>query len=222
MKSQTIHFILPVALKDVFDTIAPRFTQDTGHRFETTVMLNPEVPGHIAQGGEWSIAASNPKYIQSIISAENAAPQMFDLGYSPLSFAVRGEHNDAPGEDAKEIANILTNASSIAVTGAGTSGVQFDQLVNQLGIRDVVAPKVVRLPGGGPMKEILKGTVALAALPLTNIAPIKQVAVVAACPKDLDVHIDLAFCLHQNANAATREFAAFLAQTDLSHLGILK
>lgn len=222
MTSRTIHFILPVALKDVFDVIAPRYIQNTGHRFETTVMLNPEVPGHIAQGGEWSIAASNPKYIQSIIAAKNAAPQMIDLGYSPLSFAVRGEHGDAPAEASEDIANILNEASSIGVTNAGTSGVQFDQLLNQLGIHDDVAPKVVRLPGGGPMKELLAGNVALAALPLTNIAPIKQVTVVATCPVNLDVHIDLAFCLHENANEATQEFAAFLAKADLSLLGVMK
>jgi molybdate transport system substrate-binding protein len=219
---QTIHFILPVALKDMFDVIAPQFIRDTGHRFETAVMLNPEVPGHIARGDKWSIAASNPKYIQSVVAAKNAAPQIFDLGYTPLSFALRGEHDNAPAKAAKDIAAILKNTSSIGVTNAGTSGAQFDQLLNQLGIYDDVAPKVVRLPGGGPMKELLAGNVQIAALPLTNIAPIKQVTVVASCPTDWGVHIDLAFCLHEKSNEATQEFAAFLAEADLSHLGVLK
>lgn len=222
MTSQTIRFVVPVALKDVFDAVAPTFTQDTGHHFETTVMLNPEVPGHIAQGCDWSIAASNPAYIQAVIAEKNAAPQMFSLGYAPLSFAVRRQHDDAPSETAEDIADVLRKASSIGVTGAGTSGVQFNQLLDLLHIRDAIGPKVIPLPGGGPMKELLKGTVEIAALPLTNIAPIQEVSVVATCPLNLGVHIDLAFCLHQDANEATQEFAAWLAETDLSHLGVIR
>ncbi|MEM7472035.1 MAG: hypothetical protein AAF340_11850 [Pseudomonadota bacterium] len=64
-----IQFILPVALTDVFDVIGPQHTAEAGDQFDLAVMLNPEVPGYIAQGHPWSIAASNPVYIDKIISA---------------------------------------------------------------------------------------------------------------------------------------------------------
>lgn len=212
MTREVIQLVLPVALKDVFDAIGPTFEAETGHRFELAIMLNPEVPGYIARGNAWSIAASNPRYIEQLTADGGCDPVMHHLGRAPLSMAILGEGISAVTSRV-EIAEILTSAQSIAITGGGTSGSQFDHLLTKLRVRDAVDPKVRRLPGGGPMAALLAGQVELAALPLTNVAPIAGVRSAALCSFDLDVHVDLSFCLHEGANTATQEFAVWLLDT---------
>lgn len=122
------------------------------------------------------------------------------------------------------IADCLSAARSIAVTDGGTSGAQFALLLQKLRLDAQVQSKVELLPGGGPMAALLAGEVDLAVLPLTNVAPVTGVTGKAICPHELDVHVDLGFCLHQDANKATRAFADWLLdpkQVDtLARLGV--
>lgn len=224
MDELIIQVVLPVALIEVFDEIAPIFSASTGYRFETAVMLNPEVPAHVANGAPWSIAFSNPPYIQSVIDMGLCDGVMRDLGYAPLAFAMRGETNDPPLQDRDGIIALLHAAQSIAITKAGTSGAHFRALAAQLGITDQISERVLQLAGGEPLAKLQAGEVAIAALPLTNIASVAGVFARGICPRNMDVHIDLAFCVHQDANAATQNFARWLMdpvlQPRLQQLGI--
>lgn len=207
MTDEIIRIVLPVALRDVFDAVAPAFEAETGHRFETTVMLNPEVPGHIASGARWSVAASNPHHVREVVEAGGCEGGVRDLGLSPLALAVTEEVGGAPARSHEGIAMVLGDARSIAITGRGTSGAQFDRLMDVLDLREALEPKVRPMPGGGPMAALLAGEVDVATLPLTNVAPIPGVRAAALCPLDMDVHVDLALCIHAEAGAGTRLFA---------------
>lgn len=76
------------------------------------------------------------------------------------------------------------------------------------------------------MSALLAGEVEMAALPLTNVAPIAGVRSAALCPEDLNVHVDLAFCFHENVNKAAHMFAQWLLepslQDTLQRLGLFK
>ena len=207
MTDETIRLVLPVALRDVFDAVAPAFEAETGHRFETAVMLNPEVPGHVASGARWSVAASNPRHVREIVEAGGCEGWVRDLGLSPLVLAVTEEGGGAAAKSPEGIATVLGNARSIAITGRGTSGAQFGRLLDVLGMREALRPKIRPMPGGGPMAALLAGEVDVAALPLTNVAPIPGVRAAALCPLDMDVHVDLALCVHEEAGAGARLFA---------------
>ncbi|MEO0664708.1 MAG: substrate-binding domain-containing protein [Pseudomonadota bacterium] len=224
--SETVKIVVPVALKEIFEIIAPSFTSATGHGFESAIMLNPEVPAHIAGGADWSIALSNPVYIDQIVAAGDCDGGTRMLGSAPLAFAVRG-HEDAPAlRDPHLIASFLRDAESIGITELGTSGAQFARLAEGLGISREMLGKLRLLPGGGPMKALLAGEVDVAGLPLSNIAPVEGVTPRAICPLELGVHIDLAFCVRAGANTATRSFGAWITSADVVErmrpLGVLK
>ncbi|MEM8980979.1 MAG: substrate-binding domain-containing protein [Pseudomonadota bacterium] len=210
MKSDVIQFVMPVALKDIFDVIAPEVSTRWADQFDVALMLNPEVPGYIAGGAAWSVAASNPVYILQVLDLAECAAGLINLGYSPLAFGVRGEDAPKPLRALSEIESLLHSAERIAFTGQGTSGVQFHQLMEQLQEPAALAEKLVPLPGGAPMAQLLSGEVDVAVLPLSNIAPVPGVYAKAVCPHGLNVHIDLAFCLNKAANAATHRFADWL------------
>ena len=211
MAGDRIEFIVPVALKEVMERLVPDFERETGHRFGIAVMLNPEVPRYIATGARWDVAITNPWHVDEILEAGFGAPGSHrPFGCSPLAFGVRGVVGNAPCRSADDVRAMLLGAASIAVTGTGTSGKTFARLARTLGIEDALRPKLRLMAGGEPMAALLAGDVAVAALPLTNIAPVPDVSVAGICPPELDVHVDLSLCLSRDASGAAREFADWL------------
>lgn len=211
MEREIIHFVLPVALQDVFGVLAPTFEAETGHRFETAVMLNPKVPDHVASGAPWSIAASNPEYVDRIAEAGACEPAVRYLGLSPLAFAVRGNAGALPADDADAITDVLSGAHGVAVTEHGTSGARFMRLAEALGLTEMLRAKLRPMSGGELITALLAGKVDVAVLPLTNVAPIPGVRATALCPALMSVHVDLALCIHPDAGPGARLFADRLA-----------
>ncbi|MEM9270639.1 MAG: substrate-binding domain-containing protein, partial [Pseudomonadota bacterium] len=209
--SSKIKCVTPVALLDVIETIGPGFEQETGHRLELSIMLNPEVPAFIQSGADWSLAASNPWHLEEIPAKARGPIQA--LGRSPLAFGALGDGGAPVGDDAG-ISDVLRRSTRIGVTGTGTSGKTFARLLERLALTDEVQDRIIPLKGGEPMRQLLAGHVDLAVLPLTNIAPIRGVRPIAVCPWDLDVHIDLALCCHPEASAEAHMFADWLLSND--------
>ena len=211
MSEERIEFIVPVALKEVMERLVPEFECATGHRLEISVMLNPEVPGHVAAGAGWDVAITNPWHVDEILETGFGAPGSHrPFGRSPLAFGVRGVIGSAPCRSADDVRAMLLGAASLAATATGTSGKSFARLTRTLGIEGALRPKLRLMAGGEPMAALLAGEVAVAALPLTNIAPVPDVSVAGICPPELDVHVDLSLCLSRDASGAAREFADWL------------
>lgn len=210
MANERIQILLPVALKEVFEAIAPAFTAETGYCFDVSIMLNPEVPGHIATGAKWSVALSNPCYIDEIVGADLCDGVRRTLGYSPLAIATRGKPTAAPLTEAEEIADLLLRAETIAVTTGGTSTSQFARLTNELGISHQLDGKLRSLPGGRPAADLGQGTVEAAVLPLTNVVSVPGIFAKAICPYHMGVQVDIALCLASGANDASHRFAEWL------------
>ena len=202
-----IRFVVPVALLEVMERILPDFEQVSGDRFDLSIMLNPEVPGFIAGGAPWSVAASNPWHLSEIDAT--ARGPVRPLGRSPLAICALGKSGPV-ARDADGISQVLRGGRRIGVTGAGTSGHTFKRLLGDLGFDSAFDDQVIPLDGGEPMKRLLGGDLDLAVLPLTNIAPVPGVHPVAICPWHMEVHVDFALCLHPNADAGTTAFADWL------------
>ncbi len=216
-------FVTPVALIDVIKMIAPEFERSTGYRLELSIMLNPEVPTYILDGAPWSLAASNPWHLEEIEIGKRGP--ILPLGRSPLAFGALGQGRKAATDEA-EISKLLHRSKRIGVTGAGTSGETFARLLDRLDLTEEMRNRVIPLQGGEPMRKLLAGELDLAALPLTNVAPIPGVRAAAICPWDMEVHIDLALCLHPEACTGSHAFVAWLVSTardaTLSALGLLR
>lgn len=223
--NSAIRFVTPVALLDVINSIGSEFERSTGFRLDLSIMLNPEVPSFIRSGGHWSIAASNPWHLEEI--GDDIRGPIKTIGRTPLAFGARGEGEDghAACEEAG-ISEVLRRSKRIGVTGAGTSGGTFARLLDHLKLADEIRDRVIPMKGGEPMRQLIAGGVDLAALPLTNIAPIKGVHSVAICPWELDVHVDLALCCHTKACAAASQLADWLISsernTQLKALGLMR
>ena len=211
MSEEKVGFVVPVALREVMERLVPDFERESGCRVEVAVMLNPEVPGYVATGAPWAVALTNPWHVEEILAGGHGAPGSHrPFARSPLAFGMRGDAAAGCRRSRSEIAAMLRAADSIAVTATGTSGKTFRRLTASLGIDESVRPKLRLMPGGGPMAALIAGEVAVAALPLTNIAPVPGVFAAAICPVAFDVHIDLSLCVSRDASAAALAFADWL------------
>ena len=167
---------------------------------------------------------TNPRYVEEIVAAGHAAPGSHrPFGRAPLAFGTRDANARLGGRQGRDVAELLLEAESIALTRTGTSGSTFARLVETLGLRDALGAKLRPMAGGGPMTALIAGEVDVAALPLTNIAPVPGVSAAAICPMALDVHIDLSLCLNREASAAASALADWLLDpardAELSRLG---
>ena len=202
---------MPVALKEAMETLLPDFERETAERVDVVVMLNPEVPGYVVGGATWDLAMTNPCYVEEILAAGHGAPGSHrPFGRSPLAFGTRDADARLGGRQGRDVAELLLEAESIALTRTGTSGSTFARLVETLGLRDALEAKLRPMAGGGPMAALIAGEVDVAALPLTNIAPVPGVSAVAICPVALDVHIDLSMCLSRKASETASALAEWL------------
>ena len=230
MKDRTIDAIVPIALKETIEALAPAIEEALGLHVKATHMLNPEVPSTIRQHPSWDIAFSNPWHLKEIIDHPTVdAASHRPFGRSPLAFAVRGHGGSQSRQGMKtsgldDIRTALDDADRIAITDGGTSGDRFQSLIRTLGVSDAIREKIVRLGGGEPMRALLRGDVDLAALPLSNIAPIAGVYTKVILPPALNAHIDLSLCLSRRAGANATDLASWLtddARADqLQQLGV--
>ena len=199
--SPPTRFIVPVALVDVMDALLPGFGGTAREVIEVTTMLNPEVPGRIAAGERWDIAMTNPWHVEAILRGGRARPDSHRVvGRSPLALGTRDDDACIVARSEPDIARLLCGAPSIAVTDTGTSGKTFRRLLRTLGLEEALAPALRFMAGGEPMAALLAGEVAVAALPLSNIAPVAGVRAAAICADALDVHIDLSLCTSRDAS----------------------
>ena len=202
---------MPVALKEVMEALLPDFERRTGREVSVVVMLNPDVPTYIDAGATWDVALTNPWHVEQIIAAGHGAPGSHrPFGRSPLAFGTRDVGGSTRCNSGTDIAALLLGADSIAVTRTGTSGKTFRRLTETLGIRDALEPRLRLMAGGEPMAALLAGEVDVAALPLTNIAPVAGVCAAGICPLGLDVHIDLSLCTSRTASGTARALVEWL------------
>ena len=193
-ENDPIQFIVPVALIEVMAALLPLFEVETGCAVQVTTMLNPKVPGcEDVTRGRYDLAITNPIYAQQMVEVgTGAAETVRPFARAPLAFGALQRGDVAPAEDEHGIRRLLSDTGPIGITETGTSGTMFARLAARLGLEAALAERLIGLEGGEPMRALLAGNVALAALPLTNLAPVKGVEVRGICPLEWGVHIDLA------------------------------
>ncbi|PWJ11467.1 substrate-binding domain-containing protein [Jannaschia seohaensis] len=187
MSAGAVRLLAPLALRDLLGGLLP----DLPLAVETEIVLNPEVPRRAAAGHPFDVAILNPWYVPELVAAGHlAADGVVALGRIPLAVGVR-----AGASVTDELETLLTEAETIAYTGAGTSGATFLGALDRIGLRTVLADRLRPLPAGGPVRAVAAGEVSLAIAPLTTLAAAPGVVTAAVFPEGLgtDIPQSLAF-----------------------------
>ncbi|MEU6645370.1 substrate-binding domain-containing protein [Saccharomonospora sp. NPDC046836] len=103
----------------------------------------------------------------------------------------------------------LSGARSVAYSRAGASGIYFVELLDQLGIADLVNSRATVLPKGFTAEAVVDGRADLAVQQLSELSFVKGVDVVAPLPDEVQQYTDFTIAL--GADAAHRPEARTLA-----------
>ena len=93
-----------------------------------------------------------------------------------------------------------------------TSGIHFAGLLQKLGIADAMKPKTTLVPGGYPAELVARGEVEMVVHQISEIVPVKGVALVGPLPKDIQKVTTYSAGLTTKAATpeVARAFVAFL------------
>jgi molybdate transport system substrate-binding protein len=194
--------------------VATGFSQATGHRPEITVGNLSAIQDKLSAGESPDIVIFPTSAIEALDKAGNLTPgSRVDLARVGIGVAVR---EGAPLPDVSTpdaIRKMLLNARSIVhpdPQGGGFTGAHISRMIAQMGIGDVVNPKVTLLFAiGGGVAAVAKGDAEIGIFNISEILPVKGVTLAGPLPTELQSYITFSAALH--AGTASPEPArAFL------------
>lgn len=170
------------AVWTVLQEIAPGFEKQTGHKLMLVTGLSPELLKRINAGEPFDVIAAPPPVLDGLIkSGKVAASSKVDLVRSAVGVIVRA---GAPKPDVSSVEafkQALIKAKSI--TYLPVPGVP--QLLEQLGLKDVLASKI-RVPDTEISAEpVARGEIELAIIVLTQAFTTPGVELAGLLPKEI-------------------------------------
>jgi hypothetical protein len=183
---------VPAAIRAIMERLGPRVEAQTAVRLLQKVELNPLIPERIRAGEPYDIGLTNPPYVKPLIEdglADGGSHRAF--GRVPLAVARKSGAHSEFFEDEKDIAALLSNAKSIAYTGAGTSGRTYLDAMERMELTGSVLPRSHAMAGGVPAASVAAGEYELAIAPLTTVLATPGVVPAAVFPEHLGTHIDM-------------------------------
>jgi len=199
--------------------IAAEFTKTTGHQVVFTAETIDEIRKRLAGDARPDVVVIPVAAMDALEKAGALRPgSRINLARVGIGIAVR---EGAPLPDVSTVDALrraLLNARSIAhpdPQGGGFAGVQIARMFQRLGIADAVKPKVrLMFAFTGGVAAVAKGDVELGLFNISEILPVKGVALAGPLPPELQSYITFAGAVHVRG-VSPEPAAAFLrALTD--------
>jgi molybdate transport system substrate-binding protein len=216
---------LPAAAADisVFSTGAPsvvlkvlagKFTHDTGHQVEFTVATPGQLQKKLAAGTTPDLVVMPAPVIERLEkSGTLQAGSRVDLARVGVGIVVR---EGAPLPDISSVDAVrrfLLDAKSIVHTnpnGSGFAGKTVVRMFEQMGIADALKPKVTIMQAiDGGVDRVAKGEAEVGLFNVSEILPVKGVALVGPLPVSVQHYIVFSAALHA-ANHSPAPSQAFM------------
>jgi molybdate transport system substrate-binding protein len=143
-----IRVLSSTALKTTLDELAPQFERTTGHKIVASYGPSVRIAKRIADGEASDVVIVTPQGIEQLISqGKVVAESQTTIARSGVGLAVQ---KSAPKPDISSVARLketLLAARSIAI-GPGQSGAHIAKVFDQLGIAEILKPRIIIGRGG--------------------------------------------------------------------------
>jgi molybdate transport system substrate-binding protein len=174
------------AMRGVLSELAPRFERESGHTLQVSydpaqIVLRRVAAGEKADAALLGVEAIDTLIERGVLSASSRRV----LARNGIGLAVRA---GAPKPDIATqdgFVQALRAAESIAYTSEGASGMYFAQLIERLGIGELVRAKARRQPGGLVAELVADGRAQLAIQQLPELLAVPGIDVVGPLPDGL-------------------------------------
>ena len=168
-------------------SLPDRFAAASGHHVRFVFGTAGGTLARVASGEAFDLAIAPPAQIAELtkrgfLIEGKGGP----LGATKLGVAVKQGGDKPTLETPDDFKEALLKAPSIGFadpsTGA-TTGIYFAKLLTELGITDVIKPKIKLYPdGNGAMEALAKGEVAIAAGQISEIMPVSGIDLAGPLP----------------------------------------
>jgi molybdate transport system substrate-binding protein len=208
------------AVRAIVTELAQAFEKETGHK--VTMVFGPV-------GVTRQRLASDPAdiVIMTDVAIDDAIKQggvvagtRADIARTGMGVGVREGAARPDISTSEALKRSLLAAKSIVYVDpaqGATSGVYFAKMLQTWGIADAMKPKTTLVPGGYPAELVAKGEVEMVVHQISEIVPVKGVALVGPLPKDVQLvtTYSAGIATKSTAPEAARAFVAYLTASSV-------
>jgi molybdate transport system substrate-binding protein len=176
----------------VWNEIAPKFEQQTGHTVSMTPHIAATAKKMIDAGERFDVAILTPAVIDQLIKENKLiANTRADIMRVGIGVAVRAGQGKPDISSVEAFKNTLLNAKSIAYLKTGVSGIYLSDLMKRLGIAEGLRSKTM-LPEGdvvGPM--VARGEVQMGITAMSTLRATPGLEIVGPLPPEIQSYVTL-------------------------------
>jgi molybdate transport system substrate-binding protein len=208
------------AVKPVVPGLIDTFQKETGHTVTITFDTAGGVKRKVEAGEKGDVLISTDTVVDALVKSNHVvAGSRSDLARTAIGVAVR---EGAPKPDISTVdafKRALLEARSIVYNDpaiGATSGIHFAEVLQRLGIAEIVKPKTVLWKGGYAAEALVNGQADLCVHQISELLPVKGVVVVGPLPAELNKITTYSGSLLTSSVTpdAARAFLAYLARPE--------
>jgi molybdate transport system substrate-binding protein len=154
----------------------------------------------VQSGERADVAVLNAPHVEQLAAGgilERATLRAFTRSRIGVAVRAGAPHPDISTVDA--FRRVLLDASSIAHTVHGASGMYVPTLIERLGLTDQVGPKTVTRPGGLIGKVVAAGEAQIAIQQISELLAVDGVELVGPLPDEIQMTFDSALAVFSDA-----------------------
>jgi len=177
------------AFRQVVLALVPDFEKQTGHKVTVDNGTAGQLKKRIEAGEAFDVAVITPAVVDDLTGkGKIAAGNRVNVASVGVGIMVK---EGAPRPDVSTVEKFkqaLLAATSVAYidpASGGSSGIYIDKLLVKLGVADQIRPKAKLKNGGHVADLIVAGEAELGMQQISEIVPVKGVALVGPLPKEI-------------------------------------
>jgi molybdate transport system substrate-binding protein len=186
-RAAEIRVLCSNGIKAVMEELTPEFEQATKHKVVITYGLAAALARQIESGEPFDVAILTPASIDDLVRrGKIAGDTRIVLARSGIALAIRAGAQKPDIRTTDALKRTLLESKSIAYAKEGAGGVFFNELVQRLGLSDVLKSKITLAASGAEVgASVARGDAQLGVLPLSEILPVPGVEVLGTFPADV-------------------------------------
>ena len=215
-----IHVMSGGAPKEVFALLAPKFEQQTGNKVKFTYAVITELREKLGAGATADVLVLPTPVLDSLAKdGKVRADSRAIFGTVGINVVVK-EGAPRPDISSKEkFRDAMLAARSVvhATPGKTPSGTHMGKVMEQLGIADAMAKKVIFKPAlDGGAQLVATGQAEIGIYPASEVADVKGLTVVGPLPAEINLEIvyGAAATTDSTAPNAASAFVKFMAASE--------
>jgi molybdate transport system substrate-binding protein len=193
VSAREIHVMCGGAPKEVFALLAPRFEQQTGNKVKFTYAVITELREKLNAGATADVLVLPTPVLDSLardgkVSADSRAA----FGTVGVSVVVKEGAPRLDISSKEKFRDAMLAARSVvhATPGQTPSGTHMGKVMEQLGIADAMAKKVILKPAlDGGAHLVASGQAEIGIYPASEVAGVKGLTIVGPLPAEINLEI---------------------------------